>query len=64
MAPVLASATDSRKSHWDTPHTAHRTPHDKQQQGQFVWQEGLLFNTMPITALTIQPAAVLYPSYK
>jgi len=31
---------------------------DKQQQGQFVWQKGLLFNAMPTAALTIQAAAV------
>jgi hypothetical protein len=35
---------------------------NKQQQGQFVWQEGLLSNAMPTAALTIQVAAVLHPS--
>jgi len=33
---------------------------DKQQRGHFVWQEGLLFNAVPIVASTIQAAAVLH----
>ncbi len=34
---------------------------DKQQRGQFMEQEGLLFNAVPTAASTIQAAAVFHP---